>query len=269
MAILPDIDIFMWPLSKKYPILRHHGITHTIVFIFCSATIMFVIYAFHANFWSLKLLVIMYLGGYSHLFADFLTNWGVPLLYPVSKKHFKLNIETAVNIIMIIYFIIATLLLQFAREHKYNLEIWSLSYYIGYGYIAYFGLRICIKLGLRIPKKNHGFSAVPSMNPFKWRLAKRVETENEIIITVRQKGKDTEYNIPKKKVDRIEKDEDIVAYTYHHPEINPYMLMYKFPYYTVKKDKNGLEISWRAVELPIHLTGAKYDGKKLTIDSYW
>jgi membrane-bound metal-dependent hydrolase YbcI (DUF457 family) len=32
----------------------------------------------------------MLLSGFSHIFFDFLTNWGVPAFYPVDKRYIKI-----------------------------------------------------------------------------------------------------------------------------------------------------------------------------------
>jgi membrane-bound metal-dependent hydrolase YbcI (DUF457 family) len=269
-AILPDIDIFFLPLWKRYPLLRHHGITHTLLFALAAPVFVWVAYSGVSGSSDAKLLVVMWTGSLSHVLSDFITNWGVPLLYPVSKEHYKLNIDTAVNPIMMLFFVIVAATWQLGTTKDYSyLNVWNTSTIVGLIYIAYFAMRTGIKLGMKLPGRNRGFGAVPTMNPFRWRLARRAETKGVIIVTVREKGKDTKYRIPKKKVKRIGDDEDIVPYTYYHPEIYPWMAMYRYPYYKIRKSGKTIEISWTAVELPFHLTGAKWDGEKLVIDSYW
>lgn len=105
-GIAPDIDIFIsWiPLFFDTTLpLYHRGITHTLVFGFLTAAIVLFIasrkyfqdllaYAFRTNIRLTMipgLLIFTYAGVLSHLFLDWLTTFGIPLLYPFSVQRYS------------------------------------------------------------------------------------------------------------------------------------------------------------------------------------
>jgi membrane-bound metal-dependent hydrolase YbcI (DUF457 family) len=74
MAALPDFDIFLYPLWKRIPITRHHGITHTAIFVIAASVTLFAVFGAFTGIADPKLLIVMLLGGFSHIFCDFITN---------------------------------------------------------------------------------------------------------------------------------------------------------------------------------------------------
>ncbi len=105
-GIAPDFDIFLsWiPLFFDTPLpFYHRGITHTFVFGFVTAAIMLFIasrkyfqdllaYAFRTNIKLTlipSLLVFAYIGVLSHFFLDWLTTFGILLLYPFSMNRYS------------------------------------------------------------------------------------------------------------------------------------------------------------------------------------
>ncbi len=105
-GIAPDFDIFLsWiPLffDTSLPF-YHRGITHTLVFGFVTAAILLFIasrkyfqdllaHAFRTNIrlsMLPSLLIFTYVGLLSHLFLDWLTAFGIPLLYPFSMNRYS------------------------------------------------------------------------------------------------------------------------------------------------------------------------------------
>ena len=97
MAILPDFDVVLFPFWKKHPALRHHGISHSFAFVLIAGPVGAVPMAFlYGTDWTMFALAGI-LGGLSHVVADYLTSFAVPLWAPVSWKGHALNVELPVN----------------------------------------------------------------------------------------------------------------------------------------------------------------------------
>lgn len=105
-GIAPDCDIFIsWiPLFFQTSLpLYHRGITHSFVFGFVTAAIVLFIasrkyfqdllaHAFRTNIRLTmipSLLIFTYIGVLSHLFLDWLTTYGIAVLYPFSTERFS------------------------------------------------------------------------------------------------------------------------------------------------------------------------------------
>lgn len=105
-GIAPDFDIFIsWiPMFFQTTLpLYHRGITHTLIFGFVTAAIVLFIasrkyfqdllaHAFRTNIrltFVPGLLLFAYVGLLSHLFLDWLTTRGIPLLYPFTMQRYS------------------------------------------------------------------------------------------------------------------------------------------------------------------------------------
>lgn len=92
LARLPDWDL-------RVPGLDHRGVTHTLVFLFGTAAVLGVLgYVFAGAFGiparrtaGLGVVIAIVAVG-SHLFADWLTPSGVPLLWPLTERRFSANV---------------------------------------------------------------------------------------------------------------------------------------------------------------------------------
>lgn len=253
-AILPDADVFFWPLGDKYPLLRHHGISHTLIFCLCASAILFGVAAAVFHIFDFRLFILMLGCSGMHVFSDYLTTWGVPALYPFSKKHYRVAVDLAVNpLVMLMFFALISFMQAAKLGMLGRVDIWMASYLTGIVYLAYFGGRAAAKAGLTLSAGRNGFSAIPTMSPFHWKTARREETEAEIRVTVRQRPgqADKVYLIPKRAVDKPQADEDFVAHSYRNPELHPWVAMWKFPYYEVERGQGGnVSVRWHTVEMP-------------------
>ena len=117
-GIAPDSDIFLsWiPLFFQTTLpLYHRGITHTLIFGFVTAAIVLFIasrkyfqdllaYAFRTNIkltFIPGLLVLAYVGVLSHLFLDWLTTFGIPLLYPFIASRFSAELFFYIDVTLL------------------------------------------------------------------------------------------------------------------------------------------------------------------------
>jgi inner membrane protein len=106
-GIAPDLDLLVIWINSIYPtslLIVHRGFTHTFFFGFFTALVVLYLASrgpvkaaiqrfvdFDVDF-SAQALAFAYAGILSHLFLDFLTTRGVPLLYPLEETRFSAEI---------------------------------------------------------------------------------------------------------------------------------------------------------------------------------
>ncbi|MGB9636812.1 MAG: metal-dependent hydrolase [Thermoplasmata archaeon] len=274
IAVLPDFDILLFPLWKRFPSTAHHGFTHTAVFVVLVSV--FLSFVSKAIFWpdlNIPLVFpIMLTTGFLHLGCDALTNWGTPVLYPFVKKYFSLGIDVAVNVYLMLSFFVSVLFLALVRfQYISFLNMEMASTILGIGYLSYFGVRVGFKVYLgHSGQKN--FDLLPTDRFWHWKLAKRVETEEEIVVSVKNSEGVDDYRIPKiesKEKINIQRCEDMV-YTYHLPAVQSYLSVFKYPYYRIDCTSNEWKITWYVAEMhPRMYLEVKYKAGKFEVRSWW
>ncbi|MFZ0830391.1 MAG: metal-dependent hydrolase [Thermoplasmata archaeon] len=173
---LPDADVLFFPLAKRFPILRHHGITHSLFGVTVVAIVGGIFLAPHiapGNPWVYFL--VMEAAGLAHIFLDGLTHFSVPPFLPFSEMKLELDADRAINFITLVVSIASFyLLLGVERNHVafqyYLWTLWGLTAF----FLLYFGLRLTARLRIgQILKRRPEFAVpVPTGNPFDWLLLK-------------------------------------------------------------------------------------------------
>jgi membrane-bound metal-dependent hydrolase YbcI (DUF457 family) len=172
---LPDGDVLFFPLAKRFPILRHHGITHSIfgVTVVAIAGAIIAPHLAPGNPWIY--LAVMEAAGLAHIFLDGLTHFSVPPFLPFSEMKLELDADRAINFVTLIVSVSAFyLLLGVERDHVafvyYVWTLWGLTAF----FLVYFGLRLGARLRIgQILKKRPEFAVpIPTGNPFDWLLLK-------------------------------------------------------------------------------------------------
>jgi membrane-bound metal-dependent hydrolase YbcI (DUF457 family) len=249
MAALPDFDILLYPLWKRMPITRHHGITHTAIFVIAASVTLFAAYGAFTGIADAKLLMVMLLGGFSHIFCDFITNWGVPLFYPFEKKYSKINLDMSVNPYTILFFFPGVIFLDAARLNYFPLfDLKGATVVLGLVYLVYFVSRAGFKIYYSKKPENEGFSALPTLIPYKWKFAKRIETDGEIRVLIKSNPRTKTFVIPKGELERITKCQDLVN-TYWLGQVQDYMRFFEYPYYETDCRDGRMKITWRSAEM--------------------
>ncbi len=175
---LPDADVAFYPLSQKFPILRHRGISHSIVGVTIIASVgCFVIPK--AMAWGLGssfshgTLVLFFLalevGGLSHVFLDSLDHWSVPIFAPFSPTEYKFDVDRIVNVGSMAFTVFAYGLLVYERG-RISLELWGLTTYLLLAAAAiYFVVRILGRALAGVAQRREAYSAViPQGNPLRF-----------------------------------------------------------------------------------------------------
>lgn len=168
---LPDADALLFPLSKRWPLLRHHGITHSLlgvtVIAFVGALLAPLIIP--GNPWLY--FVVMEVGGCAHILQDGFTNFSVPPLAPFSERKLELDADRAINFITLVVSVVAFYLLLGVERNSVTYTIylgtlWALAAF----FIAYFALRLAARLyvGRRLRTLGDFDHVVPTSNPFVW-----------------------------------------------------------------------------------------------------
>jgi len=175
---LPDADVALYPLSKRFPLLRHRGISHSIVGVTIIAGVgMFAVPyamgellgpAFSAGaLW--KFFVSLEVGGLSHVLLDSMDHWSVPILAPFSEREYRFDADRIVNVGSMAFTVIAYALLL--DEHgRAPVWLWSLTTWLllvlAVGYIA---TRFLVRWRAGVAQRRLGFQRViPQANPLKF-----------------------------------------------------------------------------------------------------
>ncbi|HUI38599.1 MAG TPA: metal-dependent hydrolase, partial [Thermoplasmata archaeon] len=173
---LPDADALFWPLADRFPLLRHHGITHSIFGVTVIAAVgsfvvpyvlASVLGAGFAAGSTLLYFLAMEGGGLSHVFLDGFTHFSVPPFAPFSKYEFHLDADRAINLGTLAFTGFSFWLMLYERG-RVPVALWEETAWILLaGYLGYLAVRGLGRLGAERVRRAGGFSAVvPQGNPF-------------------------------------------------------------------------------------------------------
>lgn len=168
---LPDADALLFPLSRRWPIFRHHGITHSLfgVTVIAFAGALLAPLIIPGSPWLY--FIVMEIGGCAHILQDGFTNFSVPPLAPFSERKLELDADRAINFFTLIVSVVAFYLLLGVERNSvafgvYLSTLWGLTAF----FIAYFALRLTARLyvGRRLGALGDYDHVVPTSNPFAW-----------------------------------------------------------------------------------------------------
>lgn len=168
---LPDADALLFPLARRFPILRHHGITHSIFGVTVLALAGALIAPFLAAGSPWIYFVVMEIGGLSHVAEDGFTNFSVPPLLPFSQRQVHLDADRAINFATLVFSVASFyVLLGVERNHVafpiYLATLYALTAF----FAAYFALRLAARIHLERRRGSLAPNAaiVPTGNPLRW-----------------------------------------------------------------------------------------------------
>jgi membrane-bound metal-dependent hydrolase YbcI (DUF457 family) len=168
---LPDGDILLWPLSKRFPIFRHHGITHSLLGVTIVATVGAVVAPMLAPGSALVYFGVIELGGIAHILMDGFTNFSVPPLMPFSKRALHIDADRAVNLVTMVISIASFYLLLGVERNRvpfpvYTATVWGLIAL----FAAYFAIRLAGRylIGRHLGAFPKGAAPIPRSDPFRW-----------------------------------------------------------------------------------------------------
>jgi membrane-bound metal-dependent hydrolase YbcI (DUF457 family) len=172
---LPDADALFFPLARRFPLLRHHGITHSIfgvtVIALAGAFLVPLLLssvvgsAFASGSWLLYFLA-MEGGGLCHVFLDGFTHFAVPPFAPFSKWELHLDADRAINLGTFAFTGFSFWLMLYERN-RVPIPVWEVTAYaLLAGYLGYLALRGFGRWQAGRVCRQEGFTAVaPTGNP--------------------------------------------------------------------------------------------------------
>lgn len=168
---LPDADALFFPLARRFPILRHHGITHSLLGVSIVAVVGAVVAPHLAPGSPLVYLLVLEVGGLCHIAQDGFTNFSVPPLLPFSKREVHLDADRAINFVTLAVSIASFyLLLGIERNHTaFAIYLGTIDALAAF-YAAYFAIRLAGRytVGRRLRQIGDFDHVVPLTNPFAW-----------------------------------------------------------------------------------------------------
>ncbi len=180
---LPDADAFFFVLARRYPILQHHGITHSLFGVTVVATAGAFLGPVAAAGSPFVYFLVMEVGGICHILQDGFTHFSVPPLAPFSDRRLELDADRAINFVTMAVSIASFyLLLVVERNHvpyaTYVVTVYGLMVFFG----AYFAIRLAGRFAIGRHRNVVGPKAVPvpTTNPFKWVLLSEEQTDDRL-----------------------------------------------------------------------------------------
>jgi membrane-bound metal-dependent hydrolase YbcI (DUF457 family) len=267
MGILPDFDLLLTPLSGKVPLTKHRGVSHSLFFILVCALVS----AWLASLYFLPsvkfttLFIVALASGLMHLGTDFITTWGTPILWPISNREFKLDIDRALNL----YLMFGSIGIIIFMNYLHTIACPRIPFLIACGsvaaiYIGYMSTKLILKLWLsRKYSHANGFktSALPTAGLFTWFLISKHQTDKTLKLYYARYNllKDHYPNFRAFECNRVndivqfpmDNPESAKSYSYELAEVQAYINKFKYPIASVKSGKTPgtWEVFWYPLEL--------------------
>jgi membrane-bound metal-dependent hydrolase YbcI (DUF457 family) len=172
---LPDLDVAFFALSRRFPLLRHRGVSHSIFGVTVLALVgCFVIPPLMA--WGLgpafghgsllAYFAALEIGGLSHVFLDSLDHWSVPIFAPFSPVEYHFDVDRIVNVGSMAFTVIAYVTLIDERG-RVSVALWAdTTWILLVAVLFYFAVRILGRWRAGVVQRREGYSAViPQGNP--------------------------------------------------------------------------------------------------------
>jgi membrane-bound metal-dependent hydrolase YbcI (DUF457 family) len=187
---LPDMDIAFYPLSRRFPLLRHRGISHSILGVTVIAAIgCFVVpplmgRGLGIDFGQgspLTFFIALEVGGLSHVFLDSLDHWAVPIFAPFSPREYHFDVDRIVNVGSMAFTVVAYALMLYERG-RVPLELGTLTTWgLLLAVLLYFAIRIAGRWRAGVVQHLEGYSAViPQGNPLEFVLFAEQKTAGKL-----------------------------------------------------------------------------------------
>jgi len=177
---LPDADVALFPLSHRFPLLRHRGISHSIL----GVTVLAGVGTFIIP-WSLGLafgnafaagapwayFVSLEVGGLSHVLLDAMDHWSVPIFAPFSDREYGFDADRIANFGAMTFTVGAYVIMLYERGRA-PFWIWDLTTWLLLAAaVTFFVVRLGTRWWVEGPrKKGHFDSVVPQVNPLSFLL---------------------------------------------------------------------------------------------------
>ena len=177
---LPDADVVLFPLSHRFPLLRHRGISHSILGVTILAVVGTIVVpwalglAFGSAFaagspWAY--FVSLEVGGLSHVLLDAMDHWSVPIFAPFSDREYGFDADRIANFGAMSFTVGAYALMLYERG-RVPLWTWEVTAWVLLAaVVTFFVIRLSMRWWIEGPRRRgHYTSVVPQVNPFSFLL---------------------------------------------------------------------------------------------------
>jgi membrane-bound metal-dependent hydrolase YbcI (DUF457 family) len=186
---LPDADALLFPLARRFPILQHHGITHSILGVTVIAAagsflLPYLPYFTHSS--TLFYFVAMEIGGLAHILLDGFTHFAVTPFLPFSSNRLRLDADVAINGVMLTLTAVTMVTLGLERG-TVPFTVWiETAWILAAIYACYLIVRGVARWRAGLVRKREGYSSVtPTTNPWAWTLVDWQDTSDHYSIRYR------------------------------------------------------------------------------------
>ena len=172
---LPDADALFFPIARRFPILRHHGITHSLLGVSVVAGAGSLLAPMILPGSPVIYFLVMELGGVAHILQDGFTNFSVPPLLPFSERRLEMDADRAINFVTLAVSAVAFYLLLGVERNHVAFSLYLLTIYLLIAFFAaYFAIRLTGRLliGRHLRAGGDFDKVLPTGNPFAWVLLK-------------------------------------------------------------------------------------------------
>ena len=180
---LPDADALFFPLARRFPILRHHGITHSVFGVTVVAVVGGLVAPFLLPGSPLVYFAVMEVGGLAHVLQDGFTQFSVPPLAPFSDRRLQMDADRAVNFLTLVVSAVGFYVLLGLERNRvafavYELTLWVLVAF----FVAYFAIRLAgrFAIGRRLRHLGELHQPVPTSNPFVWLILNETNRDGRV-----------------------------------------------------------------------------------------
>ena len=170
---LPDADALLFPIARRFPIFRHHGITHSLFGVSVVAVVGALLAPMILPGSPWIYFLVMEIGGICHILQDGFTHFSVPPLLPFSERKLEVDADRAINFLTLGVSAVAFYLLLGVERNHVGPEVYLVTVYgLMAFFAAYFGIRLAgrIAIGRHRAALDPAAVPVPTGNPFTWLL---------------------------------------------------------------------------------------------------
>ncbi len=168
---LPDADALFFPLARRFPILRHHGITHSLFGVTLVAGVGALVAPLLAPGSVAIYFLVLEVGGLCHIAQDGFTHFSVPPLLPFSDRRLELDADRAINLVTLVVSVASFYLLLGVERNRLPFSVYLATVYLLMAFFAaYFAVRLAgrIRVGQRKRALGDFDHVAPTTNPFAW-----------------------------------------------------------------------------------------------------